>query len=97
MQQIVNRVRDISFQHGLEINVVKTKWMVIHKKEIDASTTGHIYIGSEEVERVDKFLYLGTWFRETGDQNIEIKTRIEKAKATFNAMTNLSLHMRLVR
>ncbi len=40
-------------------------------------------------KRVDKFLYLGTWFQEKTDQSIEIEMGIGEAKSTFMRMQNI--------
>ncbi|CAG9835846.1 unnamed protein product [Diabrotica balteata] len=55
------------------MNVKKTKFMRI----------------SKNVEKVDKYAYLGTIINSTNDYNQKIKIRIEKARANFNKMTRV--------
>ena len=64
-----------------------------------------IYIENTEIERIQKYLYLGTGFHAEMDQKIEIKAETAKSKATLLCMRNptswrdvpLDLPMRLVR
>lgn len=106
LQDMLARVADISAEYGLEINVKKTKWMVIHKKRDKAAIEGQqLKLDNALIERVTKFQYLGTWLQEETDQTVEIRSRIEKARKAFVGMRNLmtrkdlslALRMRLVR
>ena len=75
------------------------------KKDAQSIENDCIQINNKIIERVSKFLYLGTWFQKETDQFIEIKTRIGKVKTVFSSMKNiharkglgLSLRVRLIR
>lgn len=59
-----------------------------------------ITINGTQLEKVNEYKYLGTLINETGDQNHEIKRRIEIARSTFIKMKKLfcnrdiSIHLR---
>ncbi len=87
---MVLRVARISHKYGLEINTVKTKWMIVHRnRDTQSIENDGIRIDSKEIKRVDKFLYLTTWFQKEMDQYIEIKMRIGNTKSTFMRMKNI--------
>ena len=48
------------------MNVLKTKWMIIRLKNKDTTemVNDRIYIGNIAIERVQKYLHLGSWFHE---------------------------------
>ena len=81
--------------------------MVVHEREKEAAVIAHqkMYINDNEIERVENYTYLGTWFHEETNQSMKMKTRIGKAKAALMKMRNLvsrrelnlDLKMRLVR
>lgn len=51
------RITLISQQYGLDINVDKTKLMIINKEKIPYV---HLNINGNHIERVYKYTYLGT-------------------------------------
>ena len=63
---------------GLQINVDKTKTMYIASDNIDQIT-----IDDTPVEKVQKFTYLGSLIHQTEGASADIKTRIDKANASF--------------
>lgn len=102
LQKIVDRVNVCSEKAGLELNVAKTKVMVVStEKRKDA----HIFVGGHILEQVQKYKYLGTWLNEPWDSDQEIKTRIEIARSSFNRMKRvlcnrnlkISLRIRMLR
>ncbi|KAL0860165.1 hypothetical protein ABMA27_010472 [Loxostege sticticalis] len=74
---------------SLNINVAKTKYLLISKKPNHDSK---LFVGTEVVEKVDKFKYLGSWMNENGDHAQEIKVRIEMARSTFFKMSRVLCH-----
>ncbi|CAG9837247.1 unnamed protein product [Diabrotica balteata] len=77
----MNKMTYYSQQYGLNINVKKTKLMIISKKRI---TEGQIYVNQSPVERGMHYNYFGTITNEEWTNNQEIRARIAKAKSTFN-------------
>jgi Reverse transcriptase (RNA-dependent DNA polymerase) len=84
LQTLMDRITQYSQQYGLNINVQKTKQMIISKKPINGA---HLYISGIRIERVKQYCYLGTIINEQWDNVQEIKCRIGKAKAVFNKMS----------
>uniref|UniRef100_A0A8D8S265 Reverse transcriptase domain-containing protein n=1 Tax=Cacopsylla melanoneura TaxID=428564 RepID=A0A8D8S265_9HEMI len=58
--------------------------MVISKTNI---TGIHLTINQTIIERVSQYIYLGTIINEDWDNSQEIKSRIGKARSTFNQMS----------
>ena len=85
LQEIVNKVNEVSEGFGLEMNISKTKFMVISKDRIGNC---QLLIKNAPVERVEKFTYLGTIVIQW-DHSQEIKSRIEKARGAYNNMSKL--------
>lgn len=86
LQLLVDRVRTVSEEYGLDLNIKKTKFMVISRTN---SNPEALMAGNEEIEKVDSFRYLGTTLDSQWDHAGEIKTRIEMARATFIRMRPL--------
>jgi len=84
MQKMLERLWKESAKAGLKINVKKTKemWIAITIKE-------PVYIHNEIIERVTQFTYLGSTINNTGGTEVDIKARIRKAQAAFNALNKL--------
>ncbi|CAG9839630.1 unnamed protein product [Diabrotica balteata] len=77
----MNKITYYSQQYGLNINVKKTKLMIISKKRI---TEGQLYVNQSPVERVTHYNYLGTIINKEWTNNQEIRARIAKARSTYN-------------
>lgn len=94
----MDRVTEVSSQYGLEMNINKTKLIVVSKRNI---TEDNLYINQSRIQRVKQYTYLGTTINENWDNSQEIRCRIEKARSVFIKMSplfkshNLSLHMKL--
>ena len=65
-------------QGGLKINIAKSKVMRIQKTQ-DAA----IVLGTEELEEVESFTYLGSIVNKTGGTEEDIKARTNKARYVF--------------
>lgn len=86
LQQLMNRVYSVSLEYGLDINVNKTKYMVISKSQIPQE---HLTLNQLQIERVGKYTYLGTTLNDQWDHSQEIRCRIEKARAVFLKMASV--------
>lgn len=86
LQVLVDNITHRSNQYGLDVNVNKTKLMIISKKKI---TGARLFINQAAIERVEHYNYLGTIIDEEWSNAPEIKSRIGKARSTFNRMSAL--------
>ena len=102
LQIIVDKVKKESDQKALNMNVSKTKTMVISR---DGGKRASIKVDGKDLEQVEHFKYLGQTVNQEGRSEQEIKIRIAKAKSTFISMRNiltskdisLALRIRLVK
>ena len=88
LQEIVDRIKVISLEHGLKMNIKKTKTMIVRKNIKDGSKI-IIKVDGQNLEQVDKYVYLGVLITEDGRCEKEIKRRIEIARNNFMGMKNL--------
>lgn len=84
LQALMDKITHHSSQYGLEVNVKKTKLMIVSKERI---TGGRLLINQTAIERVDHYNYLGTIINEDWNCAQEIRARIGKARSTFNRMS----------
>lgn len=87
----MDRVTKISLQYGLEMNMNKTKLLIVSKRNI---TEDSLYIHHSRIQRVRQYTYLRTITNERQDNSQEIRRRIEKARTLFKSH-NLSIDMEL--
>jgi len=83
LQLLLETLNNHSHNHGLELNLKKTKFMIITKKD---NVYADLTISNTQIERVRSYKYLGAWITDTNDQTKEIKTRIEIARQAFIKM-----------
>lgn len=86
LQRLMNRVVEVSERYGLRMNTKKTKFMIISKNR---RMEGQLLIHNRPIQRVNKYVYLGTNINEEWDHSVEIRCRIEKARAIFLKMGKL--------
>lgn len=86
LQALLDRVRTVSVTYGLNLNIKKTKFMVVSRVNLDP---GALMADSEEIQRVDRFTYLGTTLNSQWDHAQEIRSRIEMARSTFIKLRSL--------
>ena len=80
LQALTNNVKDKSQKSGLDMNVKKTKTMVISRSN---NTKANITINNEELEQVEKFKYLGQTITSDAKTEKEIRIRTRIAKSRF--------------
>ena len=99
LQDLVPALVRASGEHGLKLNVSKTKVMVISKADNDISA--NVEVGGVVLEQVQRYKYLGSVVTKDGRSVEEIKTRIAIAKNAFNKVkhivTNRSISISLRR
>ena len=93
LQKIVSKVKDESSKAGLDMNVKKTKTMIISKKPEGKQLD--IKVDNQSLGLVDKFKYLGTQISNDGKPDTEITNRINIAKSKFSSMSKLLTSKRL--
>ena len=79
--KLVERLVKTSDDYGMEINVGKTKTMTNHPEVI----INPIQVKNENVEEVQKFIYIGATISEDGSKP-EIIRRIAQATAIFTKL-----------
>ena len=93
LQEIVNKVKAESSRGGLDMNVKKTKTMVISRHPEDHKL--EITVDGVILEMVDIFKYLGTLIKDNGKTDTEIEARTKLAKAQFSSMSKTFTSKRL--
>jgi Reverse transcriptase (RNA-dependent DNA polymerase). len=86
LQLLLNRLMREENDLGMKINTTKTKVMVISR---NPNLQANITIYGKPIEQVARFKYLGCWLTDNLDPDLEIRTRIEMARATFLKMKTL--------
>lgn len=86
LQQLVERVKEHSERYGLNLNISKTKYMLVTKR---IGVQGYLTVNGERVQQVHTFSYLGITVYDTWDYKGEVLCRIEKARATFLRMRKM--------
>ena len=81
LQSLVDKVNEAGKPYGMEMNVVKTKSMVI-SKQIQAPKV-NIMIQGRSIEQVSEMVYLGSLLTDTGKCEKEICRRIGMARTAF--------------
>ena len=80
LQHIIDQLNNTCKQHGMKINIKKTKTMVISKNQ---NVTIPFTINGEILEMVNGFKYLGAWIGCDMNPDREIRCRIEMARHGF--------------
>jgi hypothetical protein len=78
----------VSRDVGLEINVEKTKYMIMSRHQ-NSGQNQNIRIANESFENVAKFRYLGTTLTNQKDIHDEIKRRLNSGNACCHSVQNL--------
>ena len=73
---------------GLEVNVDKTKYMVMSRDQ-NAGRSHCINNDNSSFERMEEFKYLGTTLTNQNSIQQEIKNRLHSGKACHHSMQNL--------
>jgi hypothetical protein len=79
---------DASKEVGLEINVEKTKYMLVSRDQ-NASQNRGIKLGNRSFENVSQFKYLGTTVTNQNSIQEEIKRRLNSGDACYHSVQNL--------
>ena len=82
MQKMIDRLNETCKAYGMEINVKKTKVMIMNKKEKQKGIQSCIML-NVILEQVTRFKYLGRWITENAKSDEDIRARVGMAKAAF--------------
>jgi len=84
LQRSIDRIYIACNKYGLEMNVKKTKFMLITKNRTKTRNNKFkLIVNNAIIERVYSYEYLGTWIQSNGDNSREIRCRVEIARSTF--------------
>lgn len=83
LQSILDLVVQACERYGLRLNVGKTKAMSVSKTGRKPCT---LVVGTQHIEQVARFKYLGQWLTEEWALRDELRARIEVARGAFNNM-----------
>lgn len=84
LTEVLLRITEESRALGLEINLDKTKLMIIDKGNV-------LQLGNQwpQIEVVQEFVYLGSLITNRGDTEEEIRRRIVIARTTMTSLTKI--------
>ena len=80
LQTIITSLCEICKEYGMDVNVKKTKTMVLNKS---GKTQCSVTANGTKLEQVSQYKYLGSCITEDGRCEQDIKTRIAMAKDAF--------------
>ena len=103
LQELVTAVNEKGKPYGMEMNVIKTKTMVVSRQ--DPVPKINITIEGKPIEQVKNMVYLGHMATEDARSEKEIRRRIEIARSAFENMSktltsrsiNIELRLRVVK
>ena len=84
LQNLATAVNDKGKPYGMEMNVMKTKTMLISRSKQTSKI--NISLEGKPIEQFEKMAYLGHIITETGKSDTEIKRRIATAKSAFTSL-----------
>ena len=87
LQTLVTAVNNKGKPYGMEMNIKKTKGMVVSRK--DPVPSINISIEGTPIQQVNNMIYLGYLQSENGKCDDEIKRRIEIARTAFETMSKV--------
>jgi exonuclease III len=86
LQKLMDKVNATAQQYDMRINVKKTKVMKVTR---EGQGKVNIVIDGQQLEQVSSFKYLGSWITEDGKCELEVRTRIARAKEAFSKRREL--------
>src|SRR5437867_2761216 len=83
MQKMIDRLNKTCKAYGMEINVKKTKEMIMNGTAKRKGMQQCITLNKVPLEQVTRFKYLGSWITEDTRSDEDIRARVVMAKAAF--------------
>ena len=87
LQALLTAVNEKGKLYGMEMNIIKTKSMVISRKKPVPNIS--ISVEGKQIQQVDRMVYLGYMATEDGKCGKEIKRRIGIARTAFESMSRI--------
>ena len=103
LQKQLNTLDNFCKEWGIEINIEKTKLVKFNAKYANTSPTSSFFLGSEALEEVDSYCYLGIIIHKSGSFAMArselkqkamralygLKNTVNKSKLSFRSLTTL--------
>ena len=83
MQKMVDRLNKTCKAYGMEINVKKTKVMIMNETAKPKGMQRCITLDKVLLEQMARFKYLGSWISEDARSDEDIRVRVRMAKSAF--------------
>ena len=83
MQKMIDSLSETCKAYGMEINVKKTKVMIMNKMDKPKGLQRCIMLNKVPLEQVTRFKYLGSWITEDAGSEVDIRARVTMAKGPF--------------
>src|SRR3989441_1776970 len=83
MQKMIGRLNKTCKAYGMEINVKKTKVMIMNGTAKPKAMQQCITLNNVPLGQVTRFKYLGSWITEDARSDEDIRARVGMAKAAF--------------
>src|SRR4051812_2889142 len=83
LQKMISRLNETCKDYGMEINVKKTKVMVLGSTDEQGKKQRAVRLGEVTLEQVTRFKYLGSWITDDAKSEVDIRAKIGMAKAAF--------------
>ena len=87
LQALLTAVNEKGKPYGMEMNIIKTKSMVISRKKPVPNIS--ISVEGKPIQQVDRMVYLGYMATEDGKCDKEIKRRIGISRTAFESMAKI--------
>src|SRR5688572_16921387 len=83
LQKMIDKLNDTCKEYGMDINVKKTKVMVLGGDRVGNGSQACLTLDGVPLEQVTRFKYLGSWISEDARCEEDIRTRVGMARAAF--------------
>lgn len=84
MEESFSRLVRYAGQVGLQVNMIKTKLM-----RINTTASCTLTINGVSINETESFCYLGSVLASDGGANLDVKSRIQKARQAFISLNNI--------
>src|SRR5688572_64858 len=83
LQKMIDKLNDTCKEYGMDINVKKTKVMVMGGDRVKNGAQAYLTLDGVRLEQVTRFKYLGSWISEDARCEEDIRARVGMARAAF--------------
>ena len=83
LQKMIDKLNDTCKEYGMDINVKKTKVMVLGGDRVGNGSQACLTLEGVPLEQVTRFKYLGSWISEDARCEEDIRARVGMARAAF--------------